>query len=226
MQVYWSRDEGKNLSFYSVSSDGRVTQWILSKNELQHNDVTELKITEGIGGEREDLDASLAGLSGGTCFDFQVRSSPRTPLLSKRARTHTHTHTHAHTQDFEFIVGTEEGKIRKCSTAYNSHDAEGFEGHYMCVYSVQWNKFHGGVFLSASADWTVKLWEKNSKRPLMSFDLGRYAHHRFPHRRRGSDDFAPTPTQHPPQCCRRSVLGTFQLHCVCSSHCGWTRARL
>eukprot|EP00754_Rhynchopus_humris_P038026 Rhum_TRINITY_DN20723_c0_g1::Rhum_TRINITY_DN20723_c0_g1_i1::g.171952::m.171952/K10409/DNAI1; dynein intermediate chain 1, axonemal len=144
-QVYWSRDEGKNLSFYSVSSDGRVTQWILSKNELQHNDVTELKITEGIGGEREDLDASLAGLSGGTCFDFQ---------------------------DFEFIVGTEEGKIRKCSTAYNSHDAEGFEGHYMCVYSVQWNKFHGGVFLSASADWTVKLWEKNSKRPLMSFDLG------------------------------------------------------
>ena len=74
LQVYWSREEGKNLSFYSVSSDGRVTQWILSKNELQHNDVTELKITEGLGGDREDLDASLAGLSGGTCFDFQVCS--------------------------------------------------------------------------------------------------------------------------------------------------------
>ena len=146
-QVHWAKEDGKNLSFYSVSSDGRVTQWILSKNELQHNDITELKITEGLGGEREDLDASLAGLSGGTCFDFQ---------------------------DSEFIVGTEEGKIRKCSTAYNSHDAEGFEGHYMCLYSVQWNKFHGGVFLSASADWTVKLWERTSKRPLMSFDLGRY----------------------------------------------------
>eukprot|EP01059_Diplonema_ambulator_P035434 TRINITY_DN832_c0_g1_i1.p1 TRINITY_DN832_c0_g1~~TRINITY_DN832_c0_g1_i1.p1 ORF type:complete len:201 (+),score=76.50 TRINITY_DN832_c0_g1_i1:92-604(+) len=42
----------------------------------------------------------------------------------------------------------------------------------MCVYSVQWNRYHSGVFLSASADWTVKLWEKNSNRPLMSFDLG------------------------------------------------------
>ncbi|KAJ9462041.1 Dynein [Diplonema papillatum] len=74
-QVYWAKEEtGKNLSFYSVSSDGRVTQWILSKNELQYNDVAELKITEGLGADREDLDASLAGLSGGTCFDFQVRA--------------------------------------------------------------------------------------------------------------------------------------------------------
>eukprot|EP00755_Sulcionema_specki_P030595 Sspe_Gene.18618::Locus_6706_Transcript_1_1_Confidence_1.000_Length_2159::g.18618::m.18618/K10409/DNAI1; dynein intermediate chain 1, axonemal len=144
-QVCWSRDDHKNLSFYSVSSDGRVTQWVLSKNELQFNNVTELKITEGFGGDKDDLDASLAGLSGGTCFDFQ---GP------------------------EFIVGTEEGKIRKCSTAYNSQDTEGYDGHYMSVYSVQWNRFHDKVFLSASADWTVKLWEKSSKRPLMSFDLG------------------------------------------------------
>ncbi|KAJ9439148.1 Dynein intermediate chain 2, partial [Diplonema papillatum] len=72
----------------------------------------------------------------------------------------------------DFIVGTEEGRIRRCSTAYNSHDAESFEGHYMSVYSVQWNRYHESVFLSASADWTVKLWEKNSKKPLTSFDLG------------------------------------------------------
>eukprot|EP01065_Artemidia_motanka_P030143 TRINITY_DN36153_c0_g1_i1.p1 TRINITY_DN36153_c0_g1~~TRINITY_DN36153_c0_g1_i1.p1 ORF type:complete len:653 (+),score=262.17 TRINITY_DN36153_c0_g1_i1:73-2031(+) len=144
-QVYWSKEEGnKQLSFYSVSSDGRVTQWILSKNELQHANVTELKITEGISGDKEDLDASLAGLSGGTCFDFQGT---------------------------DFIVGTEEGKIRKCSTAYNSQDAESYDGHYMSVYSVQWNKRNENVFLSASADWTVKLWEKSSKKPLMSFDL-------------------------------------------------------
>eukprot|EP01062_Namystynia_karyoxenos_P082303 TRINITY_DN924_c0_g2_i2.p1 TRINITY_DN924_c0_g2~~TRINITY_DN924_c0_g2_i2.p1 ORF type:complete len:657 (+),score=272.15 TRINITY_DN924_c0_g2_i2:85-2055(+) len=144
-QVYWAKEEGgKQLSFYSVSSDGRVTQWMLSKNELQHANVTELKITEGASGDKDDLDASLAGLSGGTCFDFQGT---------------------------DFIVGTEEGKIRKCSTAYSSQDAESYDGHYMSVYSVQWNKRNESVFLSASADWTVKLWEKSSRKPLMSFDL-------------------------------------------------------
>ena len=28
----------------------------------------------------------------------------------------------------------------------------------MSVYAVHWNKFHPKVFLSSSADWTVKIW--------------------------------------------------------------------
>ena len=42
----------------------------------------------------------------------------------------------------------------------------------MTVYAVKWNYFHPNVFLSCSADWTVKLWHQNSKKPLMTFDLG------------------------------------------------------
>ncbi len=37
---------------------------------------------------------------------------------------------------------------------------------------VQWNKFSPRVFLSASADWSVKMWEVNQSRPMMTFDLG------------------------------------------------------
>ena len=41
----------------------------------------------------------------------------------------------------------------------------------MAVYAVRWNHFHPKVFLSCSADWTVKLWVQDSKRALMAFDL-------------------------------------------------------
>jgi dynein intermediate chain 1 len=41
----------------------------------------------------------------------------------------------------------------------------------MAIYSVKWNKFHPGVFLSCSADWTVKLWEVKTRKPIMIFDL-------------------------------------------------------
>ena len=42
----------------------------------------------------------------------------------------------------------------------------------MAVYSVRWNPFHPDIFLSASADWTVKMWNHNQKHCILSFDLG------------------------------------------------------
>lgn len=44
-QVAWQEEDlSKTLSFASVSSDGRVTLWTMSKSELQHQDVMELKL--------------------------------------------------------------------------------------------------------------------------------------------------------------------------------------
>eukprot|EP01027_Heterolobosea_sp_BB2_P025668 GEZU01039391.1.p1 GENE.GEZU01039391.1~~GEZU01039391.1.p1 ORF type:complete len:261 (-),score=92.81 GEZU01039391.1:149-931(-) len=136
----------KNLNFFSISTDGRVTNWTLSKNELQYSNVIELKLV-GLDDSDPEL-ASLAGLAGGTCFDFNKTN----PNL--------------------FLVGTEEGKIHECSKAYNSQYLTTYEGHHMAVYTVKWNHYHPGVFLSASADWTVKLWIQGRPHPLMSFDLG------------------------------------------------------
>src|SRR4051812_12453292 len=81
--------------------------------------------------------------AGGSCFDFSK------------------------IDEHIFVVGTEEGSISKYSKAYSSQYLQSFDGHHMAVYTVRWNHFHPGVFLSCSADWTVKLWEHNTPNPLL-----------------------------------------------------------
>lgn len=70
------------------------------------------------------------------------------------------------------MVGTEEGRIHKCSLDYAAQYLATYEGHNMAIYSVRWNQFHPRVFLSASADWTVRLWDDSHMSPIMVFDLG------------------------------------------------------
>jgi dynein intermediate chain 1 len=44
-QVRWQPEEaGKTLNFYSISSDGRVTNWQLMKNKLEAEEVIKLKL--------------------------------------------------------------------------------------------------------------------------------------------------------------------------------------
>ena len=75
-------------------------------------------------------------------------------------------------QDFVYIVGTEEGAIYKCSTAYSTEVLLTYTGHDMAVYAVRWNQVHSATFLSSSADWTVKLWHADS--PKVDFCASRY----------------------------------------------------
>merc|ERR1719464_2582505 len=108
----------------------------------------ELKLMSSTPGGNEDDETSLAGLAGGLCFDFHKQS------------------------EHLFLVGTEEGRIHKCSKAFSGQYLETYEGHTMAVYSVRWNPFHARIFISASADWTVKMWDHLNRLPVMSFDLG------------------------------------------------------
>lgn len=64
----------------------------------------------------------------------------------------------AQEQDDLFVVGTEEGFLHKCSSAFNAEYVASYARHDGAVYAVAWNRRHGRVFLSASADWTVRLW--------------------------------------------------------------------
>lgn len=146
-QVAWQEEDlSKTLSFASVSSDGRVTLWTMSKSELQHQDIMELKLV-GEAQEADEEEGALGNLAAGCCFDFNRAS------------------------DHLFVVGTEEGRIHKCSKAYNGQYLETYEGHNLSVYSLRWNLHHPKVFLSASADWTVRLWDHTSPKPVMTFDL-------------------------------------------------------
>ncbi|KAF5835756.1 flagellar outer dynein arm intermediate chain 1 [Dunaliella salina] len=71
-----------------------------------------------------------------------------------------------------FWVGTEEGSIHKCSKAYSSQYLSSYQAHSLAVYSVKWNCIHHKTFLSASADWLVKLWDANQPRkPILTFDF-------------------------------------------------------
>lgn len=146
-EVRWNDndDTGGVFSFNSISSDGRVSTWLLMKDKLESEEMMTLKLSGGH--NVDDDETSLTGLAGGLCFDF----SPFFPHL--------------------FLVGTEEGRIHKCSTSFAGQYLETYEGHAMAVYTVRWNNYHSKMFLSCSADWTVKLWDHTQESALMSFDL-------------------------------------------------------
>ena len=47
-QVYWQEEDlAKELNFFSISSDGRVANWIMSKNELKVGAVRQFNPTLG-----------------------------------------------------------------------------------------------------------------------------------------------------------------------------------
>jgi len=73
--------------------------------------------------------------------------------------------------DHLFVVGTEEGSIHLYSKAYNTQMLRTYEGHHRAVYAVKWNPFHPRIFISCSADWTVKIWEINCSVPVLSFEM-------------------------------------------------------
>lgn len=150
-QVHWDKEEkGRDINFYSVSSDGNVYNWNLIKDELKREPVIQLKHIPSVAGTNSIVEQATlySGLASGCCFDFN--------------RFH----------DDLFLVGTEEGSIYKCSKSYSGQYIESYKGHHMAVYTVSWNPFHEDIFISCSADWTVKLWDHKNRYPLINFDLG------------------------------------------------------
>jgi dynein intermediate chain 1 len=145
-QVNWQKEEpGKDLNFYSISSDGNVYNWSMSKNELDMEPVIQLKFIPSANHDSEE--ATITGLASGCCFDFNLN------------------------HDHLFLVGTEEGNIHKCSKSYSGQYLQTYSGHHMAVYAVQWNTFHDDLFVSCSADWTVKVrTESELLYYILSFD--------------------------------------------------------
>ncbi len=131
-QVRWDQDkESKEFNFFSISTDGLIANWSMTKNGLKMDQVVQLKLVSNLKEEPDEIIAG--GLAGGCCFDFNKKL------------------------DYLFLIGTEEGNIHKCSKAYSGQYLETYEGHNMPVYALRWNPFHEGVFVSCSSDWTVKV---------------------------------------------------------------------
>eukprot|EP00472_Partenskyella_glossopodia_P008179 CAMPEP_0197530928 /NCGR_PEP_ID=MMETSP1318-20131121/33445_1 /TAXON_ID=552666 /ORGANISM="Partenskyella glossopodia, Strain RCC365" /LENGTH=727 /DNA_ID=CAMNT_0043086947 /DNA_START=72 /DNA_END=2255 /DNA_ORIENTATION=+ len=148
-QVRWKKTlPGKPNAFTSISSDGRIVDWILAKTELVNVEVMTLKAKEVLEGEDETEDKLDSGVAGGTCFDVASNGTM-------------------------YVVGTDEGAVRTYSKNYDTECLEKFAGHHHHVYATRWNKFCSRVFLTASEDWHVNLWHTGCKEPIMSFDLGK-----------------------------------------------------
>ncbi|XP_055488293.1 dynein, axonemal, intermediate chain 1, paralog 2 [Leucoraja erinacea] len=145
-QVRWLKDDlDNNINFCSISSDGRFVSWALIKNEIIHTDIIKLTLDGICKDALENLQLQIMGC--GTSFDFHKKK----PNL--------------------FLVGTEEGKIHKCSKAYSSEFLATYDAHHMAVDALNWNAFHPDIFISCSSDWTVKIWDHNLKNPMFTYDL-------------------------------------------------------
>jgi len=114
----------------------------LTTNEMQVEEIMQFKLIQEDGAGVDGL-----GQAGSSCFAFAKDSGNI------------------------FVVGTEEGDIYKCSTAYSNEYIASYEGHDMNVYTVAYNHYHERIFLSCSADWTIKLWDDRRTASVMSWDL-------------------------------------------------------
>lgn len=119
----------------------------MAKDLLEGEEVYRLKLVDKKRREREG-DCSLASLASGLALDF----SPHDPFL--------------------FAVGTEEGGVHLCCTAYAGEYARSFEGHALAVLRVRFSPFCSETLLSASADWTLKVWNTGKNQALLVFELG------------------------------------------------------
>jgi hypothetical protein len=100
----------------------------------------------------------VAVLIGGVCF-----ASPRarTPCCPQRRAFLCVWHSskspcpHSH-----YPSGTEDGWIHKCSTSYSEQYLESYHGHLAAVTALAWCPLRPDLFLSASADASLRLWQE------------------------------------------------------------------
>ncbi|XP_071117198.1 dynein axonemal intermediate chain 4-like [Haliotis cracherodii] len=151
-QIKWiekERGSGDERSevIVSISTDGRVTQWSIRKG-FENYDLMRLKrVTTRIGGKTREKkgEAFISRQAGGLCFDFHSRETNI------------------------YLAGTEEGHIHKCSCSYNEQYLESYSGHTSPVYKIQWSPFVPDIFLSCSADWSIRLWHQDQQKPILTF---------------------------------------------------------
>lgn len=157
-------DQSKGEALVSVSTDGRVTQWLIKKG-LEYADLMclkrvikqqEIKPQSGTGQNVSSQSSStsksasfIARQSGGLCFDFNPKDSNI------------------------YLVGTEDGQIHKCSCSYNEQYLQTYFAHSGPIYRIRWSPFLYNAFLSCSSDWTVRLWNSDSEEPVFKFQSGK-----------------------------------------------------
>eukprot|EP00943_MAST-04B_sp_MAST-4B-sp1_P005870 g5870.t1 len=168
----------------SISTDGRVTEWSIKKG-LASSDLMVLKrinneFFKDIG--NTSIGTSAAdnvdkkgkkgrGRNGGTGSTDNNVQSQGDGIISRRASGLCF--DFPKTDSTTYMVGTEDGILHRCSVSYNEQYLDNYFGHAGPVYHVRFSPFSPNVFLSCSADWTIKLWHTTKtggeQRHILSF---------------------------------------------------------
>ena len=122
----------------SASMGGKVLRWTLARKGLQSTELMTVKRTQSKGSKVVGTKSSHAAFVAmqGSCMSLEF--CPDDPVL--------------------YLVGTEDGTIHKCSCSYTEQTLKDFYGHSGPVYQIETSPFARDVFLTCSADWTVRLW--------------------------------------------------------------------
>jgi hypothetical protein len=62
-----------------------------------------------------------------------------------------------------YLLGTEDGVVHKCSTSYTEQFVTNYFGHAGPVYRTLWSPFVDELFLTCSADWSMRIWDHGSE---------------------------------------------------------------
>ena len=146
--VKWVKDNLDGyLNFFSVSGDGRVTNWTIVKTVLWYTDQLVLNFEKTLLNFGEEKIA-------GHLFDSgrSIAFKPDDENL--------------------FLVGTEEGLVYMATTQYSSQYLMTYPAHSTPVYNIQWNTFIPQIFITCASEFVVKIWHKDSTKPILRFDLG------------------------------------------------------
>ena len=145
-QVRWGEDNLDGYpNFYSISGDGRVTNWTLVKTALWCTDKLLLEYTQPLH-QSDELEEHL-------------REGVRA-IAFKPDEQHL------------FLVGTEEGGIYLATTEYSSTQLMAYTAYNTPVNSLMWNTYHPAIFISCAAEFVVHIFHKDHSTAIMRFDLG------------------------------------------------------
>nr|CDS25319.1 WD repeat containing protein 78 [Hymenolepis microstoma] len=133
------RTAGNTESLISLSMDGRVTEWFTLKSP----DCTDLMLLK-----RPKVHSSSHVVKRKNAEALIVRHAIGTALCFNDVDKNL------------YLVGIEKGQIHKCSCSYSEQYLSSYNGHTSSVYALKYSPFIPEVFLSCSADWTVRLWHE------------------------------------------------------------------
>lgn len=135
----------------SAGADGRVLQWSLLRG-LEH---TEIMLAKRVAKDTSTTSGEVLH-KGNAKAAFMARTAT---LMGIDFLPDDHN---------IYLLVTEDGNIHRCSCSYNEQFLSSYTGHSGAIYRVCCNPNEPQVFLTCGADWSVKLWLRDSEQPRAS----------------------------------------------------------